>query len=129
MKQEKLTRAEQRKAIYAHNRQSILERGVLTENKYNDLWLDAGRKFLEALYPTDETSYQDYFKRFYTSRSFWKWWFKKWQDWEDQLLTEAKQCEVELNHTIYTDSMLPIIYDYRTETNFLDYIKHLEYAL
>ncbi|MCT4580810.1 MAG: hypothetical protein N4A35_05275 [Flavobacteriales bacterium] len=129
MKPKKLTRAKKRQAIYAHNQQSILQRKVLTENQYNDLFLDSGRKFLETLYPEDDQKYQKLFNHFYGCRNFWKWWLKKWKDWENQLLIDVESCEVPLNDEVYKESMLPIIYDYRTETNFLDYIKLLHYAL
>ncbi len=118
-----------RKQVYASNQQYILSQGGLTENQYNDLWLDAGKQFLAELYPSSDKRFAKYYHRFHNQRSFWKWWFKKWRGWEMNLLQEVEDCQVQLNSEVYRDNMLPIIYSQHTEDIFFNYIKQLEHVL
>lgn len=129
MEVKRKSRTEIRKQLYAFNQRHILTEGGLSINEYNDLWIDAGKQFLSELYPPDDDRYANYYHHYHGKRCFWRWWLKKWKDWEIELIREAKDCEVVLEREIYKDAMLPIIYSNYVHHNFVDYQKQLENVL
>ena len=123
MKPTTLTRSKKRKLTYERNRLFILKEGGLTENQYNNFWLDAGRDFLKQTFPRSP----HYYNKYYNEKSYWKWWLKKWQDREMQLLQEIKEDkEAYLNVNVYANSMLPIIDSEPVVHNFIDYMENLQ---
>lgn len=127
MSKKKIDLIAQRKQRYESNRRYILENGILTEDEYNNLWLDSGTGFLSFAPWKLNYASPNYFQHLADDRSYWQWWLLKWQEREMDVLQTYKTSLGLVDVEMYKLMMQGIWIDQHVLSNFShNYLKILQ---
>jgi len=74
------------KTLQYVNKALVLRKLNISEEDYNNLWLDGGTHYLRVVLAIDEDTAQDLIN----SNLYWKWWLNHWHRWDAAFLQTAK---------------------------------------
>ncbi|MDX1350243.1 MAG: hypothetical protein R3279_08350 [Putridiphycobacter sp.] len=116
----KTTQLTQRKAKHESNQLFIQQVTGLTDNEYNDFWLDLGKAFLKEFYG----GIDQYYNYHHGSRQFWKWWHAEFKKWENEFLSCYHFSTNQTFPEILNDQLGQMVADRHVENSFLhNYLK------
>lgn len=125
-----ITRIDERKKVFASNRQFIQHIANLTDYNYNLLVYEIGDLFLETLFPA-VSSFEKYKAAHERSRNYWLWWMAEFKKWEDNFLQEMEDNKiVTISPKFYGQQILSIVNCKNIESSFNhNYLKHHQHGL
>lgn len=87
----KTTHIQAKRVAFASSQVFILKTGLISENDYNNLWLDTGKKFLKNIL----REHPKMLKEIQYENLFWRWWIVQWKNEENELLHAIITQEIE----------------------------------
>ncbi len=118
-KQKKQTRIKTRSEEYASNRQCILSAGM-SEEEYNNLWLDTGYAFLCRQFKPNGKLFQIA----HSDNFYWRWWLLQFRQ-EEQVIVECfKVLNQEVVINFYKQQMEGMVICSMLEKKFENYLKN-----
>lgn len=102
------------------NRKAILQLDGMTEDLYNNLWLDSGIQFLKEMYPPVESRFKNLFNSVSNDTYFWQWWLSEWKREERIFIDRSINKGISVGRVNYVAHMLNAIHNELIETGFYE---------
>ncbi len=120
--------ARRMKRLFNSNRQIIIEKLGITEEKYHDYILECGIAFLEMYYNAENPAQQEWINRFSKMKKygFWDWWQGEWKIAEHYFLKMHRRG---FDYNDWTMHMYAHTVSERLQHSFYNYIKFKNYEL
>lgn len=109
---------------YESNRQYILRIATITDEKYDEVFFEAGCMFIEHIFPEAE-GLAKLATKHSRKKEYWLWWKAEWMKWESEFVDYLLLNSNKRSRKEWFEQMAQMAFDGNTEVSFYNnYLKH-----